>query len=93
MDGWDAQGSTQNQPCFHSAQPFPTQHRPNTPRFNTCMRSPWIVFWKQCPADPTTCGWDQIIRVGLLGPTFPLILFPSSPDSDCTLTSMDVFMK
>lgn len=42
------------------------------------MRSPWIVFWKHCPDDPTTCGWDQVMRVGPTGPAFPLILLPSS---------------
>lgn len=35
------------------------------------MRSPWIVFWTQCPADPATCGWDQVMRVGPWGPAFP----------------------
>lgn len=91
--GGTPSGAHRISPVSTLPNPFPPSTGTNTPRFNTCMRSPWIVFWKQYPADPTTCGWDQVMRVGPMGPAFPLILSPFSPDWDRTLTSMDVFKK
>lgn len=88
-----SRGAHSISPVFPLPNPFPPSTGPNAPRFNTCMRSPWIVFWKQYPAEPTTCGWDQVMRVGHMGPAFPLLLFPSSPGLDRTLTSMAVFMR
>lgn len=73
-------------------KPFPPSTGPSTPRSNTCMRGPWFVFWKQCPDDPTTCGQEQVMQVCSTCPVFSLILLPSPPGLDCTLTNIEVFM-